>query len=497
MRAAIYCRVSTDQQEREGTSLQTQMDACQDYCKSKGYNVAYQFSETFSGLSLERPRLDELRDLIRNRYIDVAVIYCLDRLSRDPTHGVIIIEEIEKHHVILEAVSESVDSSELGKLISYIRGFASKLEVAKIRERTMRGRMQKVKEGKQPGGKALYGYRLVDCKHEIYDDEAKIVRLIFKWLAEDALTIHACQICLVKQGIPSPMGKRIWRNSTVYRLATDGAYMGDWCFAKTYKKDKHHISRPKDEWVHISIPAIITKETFEKAQNTIAKNRAFAMRNTRREYLLGGLLVCGRCGKRYYGRDSRGKTVYCCKSRKQGVLSEPCDAASLKADRIEPLIWDTVAGLLNQPQLLTDQMKKDEHKSLEYLEANLDRINHTIAKKTVEADRMLEAYKIGVIDMKTLKEKVDKIRSEEAKLNEEKARIEAELLKAKAMNVDEARLREFCQSLPCILNGLDFNNRRSILREVVDKIEVNDGIANIYGIIPPPKNDVAISSQSS
>jgi site-specific DNA recombinase len=64
-RAVIYCRVSTDDQEREGTSLQTQLEACRAYCKEKGYEIAAQWSEAFSGLTLERPKLRELQELVR------------------------------------------------------------------------------------------------------------------------------------------------------------------------------------------------------------------------------------------------------------------------------------------------------------------------------------------------------------------------------------------------------------------------------------------------
>ena len=55
MKVAIYCRVSTEGQEQDGTSLQTQLEACLKYCQMKGYEVAYQLSEAWSGLSLERP----------------------------------------------------------------------------------------------------------------------------------------------------------------------------------------------------------------------------------------------------------------------------------------------------------------------------------------------------------------------------------------------------------------------------------------------------------
>ncbi len=125
---AVYCRVSTDNQEREGTSLQTQLENCLTYCQSKGYDVSYRFSEAYSGLSLDRPKLDALRDLVRAEAIDVVVIYSLDRFTRDPGHGVILQEELEKHSVTLEAVTETVESTDLGKLISYIRGYASKVE---------------------------------------------------------------------------------------------------------------------------------------------------------------------------------------------------------------------------------------------------------------------------------------------------------------------------------------------------------------------------------
>jgi site-specific DNA recombinase len=101
MRTAIYCRVSTEGQEQDGTSLQTQMEACQQYCRLKGYTVAYEFSEAWSGLSLERPELTKLREIIQTDDIDTVVVYSLDRFSRDPAHGVILMQELEKNAVLL------------------------------------------------------------------------------------------------------------------------------------------------------------------------------------------------------------------------------------------------------------------------------------------------------------------------------------------------------------------------------------------------------------
>ena len=75
-----------------------------------------------------------------------------------------------------------------GQLLGFVRGWASKLEAVKIRERTMRGKLSRAKEGKHPGGKAAYGYKLVDGRHVIEPKEADVIRMIFDWLVKE-LTI--------------------------------------------------------------------------------------------------------------------------------------------------------------------------------------------------------------------------------------------------------------------------------------------------------------------
>jgi len=72
MRAAIYCRVSTEDQGREGTSLDSQLKACQDKAQELGYEISEEYTvrETYSGLSLDRPKLDQLRQWVRDKEID-------------------------------------------------------------------------------------------------------------------------------------------------------------------------------------------------------------------------------------------------------------------------------------------------------------------------------------------------------------------------------------------------------------------------------------------
>jgi len=111
MKAAIYCRVSTEDQEREGTSLQSQLEGCHNKGHELGYDAPEEFTvlETYSGLTLDRPKLPQLRQWVRDKEVDVVIAYTLDRLSRDPVHFIILQKEMEKAGVELILVTETID----------------------------------------------------------------------------------------------------------------------------------------------------------------------------------------------------------------------------------------------------------------------------------------------------------------------------------------------------------------------------------------------------
>lgn len=94
-RCVIYSRVSTDAQEREGTSLDTQEEACRAHAEAQGWLVVDAVRDTASGFTLERLALTRLRDSARATQVDVVLAYALDRLSRKQTHVAILVEEME------------------------------------------------------------------------------------------------------------------------------------------------------------------------------------------------------------------------------------------------------------------------------------------------------------------------------------------------------------------------------------------------------------------
>lgn len=497
MIAALYARVSTEDQEREGTSLESQTEALLKKAKELGGEVpkGRVLQEVFSGLTLDRPKLTELREWVKRKEIDAVIVYSTDRLSRDPVHLLLLVDEFEKAGVRIDFVTEPLDNSLEGQLLGFVRGWASKVEALKIRERTTRGKLSRAKEGKHPGGRAAYGYKLVDAKHVIEPKEADVIRMVFDWLAKDGMSLRGIQHRLIKMGIPTRKGKSWWQRATLYRIVTDPMCVGRWYYnkhirvpAKTKDYGTVQVLKPREQWIPVQVPAIVSQETFEAAQRQLARNRELSYRNTKRQYLLSGLLICDNCGFKLGARAAGGRVYYCCSSKSGNNRPKLCSSKNVRGDELETVVWESISRLLSRPELIIEQIKNREQADpTAHLNASLDRVSQALERKRMEADRMLDAYKIGAIDLQNLKRKMDEIKSEEVELDQEKSRLEKEIRRSEARELNEEKLHQFCQSLPATLANLGFENKRQILREVVDKIVVEGNDITIYGIIPMPE----------
>lgn len=96
MRAMTYARVSSDVQERDGTSLDTQERACTDFARDHGWEVVRSIRDTESGATLERAGMAELRRMIREGEVDIIVAYAVDHLSRSQNHIGVLFDEFEQ-----------------------------------------------------------------------------------------------------------------------------------------------------------------------------------------------------------------------------------------------------------------------------------------------------------------------------------------------------------------------------------------------------------------
>jgi site-specific DNA recombinase len=524
MKAAIYCRVSTEDQEREGTSLQSQKEACLKKAHELGYEVPEElvFIETCSGLTLERPELTRLRELIRNREIEGFIAYTLDRLSRDPVHFIILQDELDRAGVGLILVTETIDSSDLGKLITYIKGYAAKLETEKIRERTMRGLKERAKTGKFPSGRRarLYGYTYLPGKsvgegvRYINEAEVRWVRQIFDWYVNEGLGKASIVYKLRSLGVPTPSGKGLWHASEVWKILKNRAYIGEtYVFTETRGEPKTRLAkgfrtrktrqviRPREEWVELpnATPPIIDKELFEAAQAQLKRNKERAKRNTKHQYLLSGHIRCSRCNRTYsgyarrlkWGGEYHLKRYYRCLGNLQMVSPIRCGNRNLQADKVESLIWKEVEGLLSQPQLVLSELerKRVEVGKRNLVEQELDQVNRRLRALDKEQEQLLQWALKGFPEETVIREN-EKFNRQRAELKQRRAELEARIEQAKQSEVDIAGIERFCELVRQNLRDFTFEDKRLALEALRLEVWVDGDTLRVVGSIPVIEGDI-------
>jgi site-specific DNA recombinase len=407
MRSAVYCRVSTIGQDREGTSLESQKEACLKKAQELGFETPPDniILEDSSGLLLDRPKLSQVRNWIRSKDIDSLIIYCLDRLTRDPAHLAILQEELERSGIQLVCVTEDVDNSDLGKLVTYIRGYAAKLEALKIRERVTRGKKWRIeKEGKLPTGRALlFGYSydsITGTNHAT--EQFEVVRMIGKWLISEGIPLNEVARRLMKQGIPAPMGGQKWSRGTLGRILKNPVYAGKEYANKTMTvetpdgRKKRKVSL-REDWAEIPLAVdkvAFTEKEWELIQKRLSRNKELAARNQKLNYLLRGFVYCRRCGRKFYGASQHGKPYYRCAGRNSLLMEHRCDNTQVNAKWLENEVWSQISRIITSPEFLLQERPRPQPSPKLSWEADLKRITNQLANLDQQRDRLWYALRI-------------------------------------------------------------------------------------------------------
>ena len=331
MNIAIYARVSSAQQAKDGT-IHSQLEVLREYAQKESHLIIEEcLDDGFSGADLNRPGLDHLRDLAADRIIDAVLVLSPDRIARKQAHQIILLEEFKKRNVQVIFSNQRFGDSAEDQLMLNIQGAISEYERAKILDRTRRGTKYAVKNGQILGGNTPYGYKFVHKDNqapahwEINSHEAEIVKIIFDWYVVEELKGHTIAKRLHEEGYSPRTGKKWWP-SVIYDILKNKTYTGQAEMYKTrsvepnkhpkvskYRKRRKSskAERPKEDRIIIAVERIIDQETWEKAQKLRIENARKSPRNNKKNnYLVRGLMVCGLCGSMVSGYVSNKKTYY-------------------------------------------------------------------------------------------------------------------------------------------------------------------------------------------
>jgi site-specific DNA recombinase len=164
--------------------------------------------------------------------------------------------------------------------------------------------------------------------------------------------------------------------------------------------------RPREEWIEITVPAIIEEELFQQVQQRLELNKVLSRRNRKREYLLnGGRFRCGRCGRVMSGFCAKARDIryYQCSSHYATLNSEAWCRGSIRADEAETKIWGKIEQLLQHPELVALEVLRYQQVSAQAqteITHELQLIQKALERCDREERRWAEAYAAEVIDLK-------------------------------------------------------------------------------------------------
>jgi site-specific DNA recombinase len=518
--AAIYARVSSEQQREEHT-IASQTAALIEYAKTRQLEVPTEWvfeDEGFSGATLERPGLERVRDLAAEGQIQIVLAYSPDRLSRKYAYQILLIEEFAKHGVETLFVNAPQGTSAEDQLLVQFQGMIAEYERAQILERSRRGKRHRARSGEVSVlSGAPYGYRYIRktdeslASYQVIDAEAQVVQRVYELYTITNLSIGEITRRLNAQKVPTRKQGSRWERSTVWAMLRNPAYRGAASFGKTrvarrvrvtralrrrggiVSRDSAAHERPREEWIEIPVPALVSEESFARAQELLHENKIRSRRRTITPSIVQGLVSCQKCGyafSRTSTYTSARKIHYykCIGSDSWRKLGGPvCDNGRfVRQDLLDQIVWAEVIRLLEDPSLIQQEIDRrlraarssDPTKKREQsVQRELIRIGNNI-------ERLLTAYQEDLLSLEQLRERMPSLRQRQQSLRDELQAIADQANdREKFMRLAET-LTAFLARIRDAADTLDVLERQRIVRLIVKEILIGGDSIVIRHCIP-------------
>ena len=333
MKAILYARVSTRGQAEKGYSLRQQIEALRDYASKNGIDVLAEIPDDgYSGMTLDRPGLDRVRELVETSGVDLVLAQDRDRFAREPAFHYLLETEFSKYGTKLAAINDWGGDTPEGQLLRGIQDQVAKYERVLITERTRRGKLRRAREGKVvPAGSPPYGF-IYDKgigNYRVDERTMSVVRRTFE-MAAGGTSLHRIRKTFEAEAIPTAEGSRFWNVNTIGKIIRNDVYR-----AHTYdevkalvtpevaakldpekrygiswynRRSSHGPSRkrlrgtekPREDWIAVPVPdAGIPRDWVDAARANLKGERPSRANN--RFWELSGFVFCS-CGCKLISR---------------------------------------------------------------------------------------------------------------------------------------------------------------------------------------------------
>lgn len=460
MRTAVYIRVSTEDQVREGFSISAQRERLLAYIHSQNWELADLYvDEGVSAKDLHRPELARLLADVAQKKMDVVLVYRLDRLTRSVLDLYQLLQEFDTHGVHFKSSTEVYDTTTaIGRLFITLVAALAQWERENLAERVKMGMGQMVRERKRPGGPAPYGYELYQGQLQLHPVEADVVRHMFARYVQGTSPRQIADEVNAR-GARGKNGAH-WSPSGVLRLLKNPVYYGAlrWNYATT-----PHRTLPTSEYflepaVH---PAIIDEATFARAQERMKRRASHHPRVLASSFLFSGILYCSLCHEKMRGKctHTQGKngasyahTYYLC----SGKASGKCHASAIREDRLEQAVVNLLQAHLPDAsgvwrELINSRQPYHTRRSWPQSESVWEE----------RQKRWEDAYEAGALSLAQLQAKLAQLEQQKRQASLEQSSQEAE----------EEKSPESLQDWAKIWARATREQRRQIATSLIERIE--------------------------
>ncbi len=495
IKAAIYTRVSTDEQATEGYSLEVQEEYLEEFARRQGWEICYSegkiYSDSMSGYSLERPALKRLLSDAKSKKFDIVLVYKIDRFSRKLKNLLNLVDELDQYDVALRSATEPYDTTtSAGKLMFQQLGSFAEFERNRIAERVFPGMVKGVQRGNWQGSRYVpYGYRYNREKQllEAIPEEVSVVKHIYATYLSGRSTAQIAGD-LYSQAHKTRSGGK-FHSKFVCDILKNKLYLGKIVWNKhrydtRQKTRKGYKSVRNDPSKVIEAngrhEAIISREDFDLVQKKLAANRRGAFhRSGSQDYPLTGLLYCASCNHKYRGANNIAshltgakKRWYRCTARQEHYIK--CDNPSVRAEQIEPEVFAILDLLMSHPHLQKGRteniVKYEEFLSDEDLKSRMMDLKARLKANHAEQRRLLHLYLKEKMSEEMLGDEVLDFRAEEQKIKKEMAKLDMMMIEKEKSEEYQSLLKRVIDQFDKTKKKLDIVAKKELLQLIFKRI---------------------------
>ncbi|WP_096550002.1 recombinase family protein [Ureibacillus thermosphaericus] len=483
-RVAIYARVSTEEQAKEGFSIAAQLQTLRQYAQVYKWEVVDEYvDEGISGKSVNgRPEMQRLIKDVENERFDAVIVWKISRLSRNMLDTLMILDKFEKYNVKFISYSENFDtSSPIGRLVLQIMASIAEMERNTLSENVKLGMKQRALEGRWNGG-VVFGYDTVKKELVINEEEAKIIQLIYHMYA-NGKGLRAISNYLNKAGFRTKRNRHFSING-VAQILDNVVYNGkiSWLKVENWDTKRRKGKNPNPILVEGKHEAIISDELWNVVRAR-RKSKSFKQRQSNEPFLLSGLLRCPDCGQgmvpsitthtRRDGTKRKHRYYVCSDFHNKG--SAACKANSIKAYEAE----DTVIKKIEQ----FSSNKKKLYKTLLDISSSSANLISQLNKELVGIERRLkeieqlqtkymEAFEKNTLPVDILQERLQKVSNEKRELELKKNEIIIQLGSIDSKVIQPELIENLLIKFLSVYKKTSRENQKQLLQLLIENITI-------------------------